>query len=177
MMAMHPAVQHRVYDEIQLLDLSQPLSYDDVTGRLPYTEMVIKETMRLFPITGVLPREIAVDVKLADFTLPKGSTCVLPIIKLHRSKKLWGDDSEVFDPDRFSAERSAARESYFYMPFSAGPRNCIGHRYAMVSMKIFLCQLIKRYKFSTHMRFSELKYSYTPFFKLLNKYAVTIEHR
>lgn len=177
MLAMHPTVQDRVHEELQLLDDTQSLTYDDVAGKLPYLEMVIKETMRLFPVAGILAREATADIQMSDCTLPKGTVCLLPMLKWLRSRKWWGDTADIFDPERFTVERSDEWDSFYYIPFSEGARNCIGQRHAMISMKIFMCHLVRRYEFSTDMKYDELKFGFEPFFKLLNKYAVKIEKR
>lgn len=177
MLAMHPAIQDRAHHEVLQLDESQPLTHDSVVGKFQYLEMVIKETLRLFPLSAMLARKVTSDMPLSDCTFPAGATCVFPVLKLHRCRHLWGDDVGVFDPERFSVERSAMRDSYFYMPFGSGSRNCIAHRYAMLSMKVFLCHMIRRYRFSTRMQLDELKVSYEPFFHLESQYAVCIVRR
>lgn len=177
MLAMHPDVQERIYDEMQQFGPQQSFSYDEITGQMQYTEMVIKETMRLYPVISFVCREVTADVRLSDCTFPKGAVLMLSVLKLHRSRRFWGDDAELFDPERFSAERSATRDSYFYMPFSTGSRNCTGHRYAMISMKIILGNLVRNYRFSTNLNYADIKCEYGPLFKFLNEYDVRIERR
>jgi cytochrome P450 len=63
------------------------------------------------------------------YTLPAGSDCVVAIYGLHKNKAIWGEDVDEFDPDRFLPENVAKRHPYSYIPFSSGPRNCIGTHY------------------------------------------------
>lgn len=177
MLAIHPAVQQRVYDEILTVGPVETLSNEDLHRHLSYTEMVLKETMRLYTPTISLARQVTEDVELSDITLPKGTVCIVPTHHFHRDPKVWGDTADEFDPERFTVERSANRDPFFYMPFSAGTRNCIGQRYAMVSMKIFLFHLMRQFEFDTNMKYDELQFSYTPFFELANNYAVKLRRR
>lgn len=60
------------------------------------------------------------------YTLPAGAGCVIAMFGMHRDKKIWGENANDFDPDRFLPENSANRHPYAYLPFSGGMRNCIG---------------------------------------------------
>lgn len=176
MMAMHPDVQQRVYDEIKSLGCDDDYGIENVAD-LPYTEMVLYETMRLFPPVHRVYRIITQPTELANCTLPVGTICVIPIYWLHRLSKVWGDDCDRFNPDRFSAEQCRQRDRLYYMPFLAGPRNCLGHKYAMISMKVLLCHLMTRFCFHTEMKLDELKFTFIVAMKLINKYAVTAVRR
>lgn len=79
-----------------------------------------------------------------EYTLPKGSSVVLGIMKLHRDAEHWNDPLK-FDPDRFLPEQISKRHPYSYVPFSAGPRNCLGFKYAMMAMKVLLATVLRYY--------------------------------
>ena len=83
-----------------------------------------------------------------DLILPKGSSAILGIIHVQRNSKYWPDPLK-FDPDRFLPEEVAKRHPFAYLPFSGGPRNCVGPRYAMMTMKAVLATVIRRFEFST----------------------------
>ncbi|KAJ3624535.1 hypothetical protein MTP99_018150 [Tenebrio molitor] len=145
MLAMHQDVQDKVYDEIvAILDGSRPPQAEDLS-EMVYLERVIKETMRLFPVVPGVARQLDTDVQLGEHTLPIGSTVLIPILSLHRNPRFWKDPLK-FDPDRFLPEEVANRHKYCYLPFSAGPRDCIGKRYAMLSMKTALAIILRQYR-------------------------------
>lgn len=178
MLAMHPKIQDQVYTEIQLLASSDDnhFTYENVS-KLTYMEMVFKESMRLFPVPSFLARVTTKETKLNNCTLPAGTNCIIPVFKLQRSRELWGHNADRFDPERFSTEQIKNYDLTYFLPFSAGPRDCIGRRYAMISMKIFLCHLLLRFRFETEMKLDELEFSHEVFLKLLNEYTVTVIRR
>lgn len=149
MLAMHPKIQDKVYQEILLNDAKDDhdLTYDTLS-RLTYMEMVIKETLRHFAVGPVVGRKATANVKLSKihnftkkknnfnlksfistekYTIPKGAQLVICSYSIHRNAKYWGPDVLQFDPDRFSSENSMKRHPFCYIPFSGGPRNCIGN--------------------------------------------------
>ncbi|XP_036141288.1 cytochrome P450 4c21 isoform X2 [Monomorium pharaonis] len=128
MLANFPEIQTKVYEE--LLEIygmktptSAPVKHDDLQ-HMHYLERIIKETMRLFPVFPVVGRDTTKDIKIGDTVLPKKATIVMPIITMFRNKKYWPNPLK-FDPDRFLTERIKACDSYYFIPFSDGPRNCI----------------------------------------------------
>lgn len=90
-----------------------------------YLENCIKESLRIYPSVPVISRSATEDIMLAGHRVPKDTTILVHIYDLHHDEKLF-PDPEKFDPDRFLLENSAGRHPYAYIPFSAGPRNCIG---------------------------------------------------
>lgn len=103
------------------------VEYNDLP-HLKYTERFIFETNRLFPLGPIVVRSHEDDIKLDDCVLPAGSSSVLMIIHTHRSEKYWPNPLR-FDPDRFLPEEVAKRHPYAYVPFTGGPRICIGKQY------------------------------------------------
>ncbi|KAL6437195.1 hypothetical protein ACFW04_005037 [Cataglyphis niger] len=92
---------------------------------LLYLDRCLKETLRLYPSVFFISRFTAEDVKLQSYVIPAGTAIHLNIYGVHRDSNFW-PNPEVFDPDRFLPERILNRHPYCYLPFSAGPRNCIG---------------------------------------------------
>ncbi len=119
-------------------------SADDLP-RLVYTRRVVEEATRLYPAApGLSTRRALADDEVCGVTIRKGTAInVLPWV-LHRHRRLW-DAPEVFDPDRFSPERSAQRPRFAYLPFGAGPRVCIGQVLAMNESILALAALAQRY--------------------------------
>lgn len=94
-------------------------------NHLHYTEMVIKESLRLFPPLPIFGRELDGEVPLGSVLIPTGTNVLLSIYSIHRNPKVW-EDPLKFIPERFLPEECSKRHKYAYLPFSAGPRNCIG---------------------------------------------------
>lgn len=158
-LAIHQDIQQKVYEEIceVFCDESVEVNYDSL-GKLKYLEMVIKETLRLFSPIPISIRETIDELDIGlDKPLCKGANIFLFNYVLHRRKDLWGKDAEKFDPDRFSPENVSTRDPYCFLPFGAGPRMCIGNRYAMISAKIETMRFIKAYKFTTKLEQKDLK--------------------
>uniref|UniRef100_A0A183BPJ4 Cytochrome P450 n=1 Tax=Globodera pallida TaxID=36090 RepID=A0A183BPJ4_GLOPA len=125
-MACHPEYQQRLHAEIVDhfgVEEALELTASDV-NELPYLDRCIRETMRMFPVIPVLERELLHDLRIGDQTLPRGVTvAILPLI-IHHNEKVYPRHWE-FDPDNFLPERVSKRSPYDYLPFSAGPRNCL----------------------------------------------------
>ncbi|XP_063927453.1 cytochrome P450 4C1-like [Zophobas morio] len=151
-LALHPDIQDQVDEEVlRVLGPEKIPDFQDLPS-LKYTELVIKETMRLFPPNIFMARDVQEDLPLDEnITLPKGSVVMLGVLHVHRSTEYWPDPLK-FDPDRFSPERSTNRHPFTYIPFSAGPMNCIGQKYAMMSLKTIVATLIRKFKFRTEYK-------------------------
>lgn len=94
---------------------------------------------------------------LGELTVPSGSTSILCILHTHRSEKYWPEPLK-FDPDRFLPEEVAKRHPYAFMPFSGGPRNCIGKKFGLMMIKCIIAQLIRRFKITTpYKRIEDIK--------------------
>lgn len=101
--------------------------------------------MRLYPPAwAILRRTIATD-RIGPYTIPAGTLIFISPYAIHRHPGFW-DDPEAFDPERFTPERSAGRPHFAYMPFSGGPRQCIGNTFAMTEAHLILATLAQRYR-------------------------------
>jgi cytochrome P450 len=107
--------------------------------------MVIDEALRLYPPAWGFSRQALSDDELGGFQLPRGWLAFVVPFVLHRLPALW-PDPETFDPDRFSAERSADRPKFAYIPFGAGPRQCIGNQFALMEAQVIVATLVQRYR-------------------------------
>ena len=108
--------------------------------------------------------------------MPKGCTCGIYIHALHNNPKYY-PKPEVFDPDRFSPENSLERHPFAYIPFSAGPRNCIGQRFAMLEMKIILAKMILNYKIESTMQMDKVRVVGELVLKSINGWPVKLVPR
>ncbi|XP_035221635.1 cytochrome P450 3A24-like isoform X2 [Stegodyphus dumicola] len=142
----YPEVQDRVREEVlQLLKSENELDYYSV-NKLQYLDNVLHESLRLYPpIHLFVNRECAEDVDLGKIRLKKGLAIQVPVFNLHRDPELWEDPDE-FKPERFSPENKEKLNPLAYQPFGAGPRNCVGMRFALMEAKLALARLLSKYK-------------------------------
>jgi len=142
----YPEIQEKVAEELE--DIFQgedrPTTMADL-GEMKYLERVIKESLRLYPSVPFISRVLNEDIELEGYVLPAGCSVILQIYDAHRNLRDF-PDPERFDPDRFLPENSKHRHPYAYVPFSAGPRNCIGQKFALLEEKSVLSSVIRRYK-------------------------------
>ncbi|XP_049643714.1 cytochrome P450 4F3-like [Suncus etruscus] len=147
-LAQHPEHQERCREEVEALlrgRAAQEVEWDDL-AQLPFLTMCIKESLRLHPpVTGV-SRCCTQDLQLPDGrVLPKGVICLISIFGIHHNPSVW-PKPEVYDPYRFEAEKAKERSPLAYIPFSAGPRNCIGQTFALAEMKVVLALTLLRFR-------------------------------
>ncbi|XP_063092485.1 cytochrome P450 4B1 isoform X2 [Cavia porcellus] len=147
-MALYPEHQQRCREEArEILGDQDSFKWDDL-GKMTYLTMCIKECFRLYPPVPQVYRQLSKPVDFVDGrSLPAGSLISLHIYALHRNSAVW-PDPEVFDPLRFSPENASGRHPFAFMPFSAGPRNCIGQQFAMNEMKVVTALCLLRFEFS-----------------------------
>ena len=113
--------------------------------KLSYLKNAIQETMRLYPPVWMFPRFCDREQVVGGYTIPAGTPILLAPYVTHRDPAAW-ERAETFDPDRFTAERSAGRPRYAYFPFSGGPRLCIGNEFALMEAQILLSMIVQRYR-------------------------------
>nr|WCC58117.1 cytochrome P450 [Pharsalia antennata] len=145
LLAMNPEIQEKVYQEvIRTVGLERPVSHSDLP-HLKYMERVLFETMRILPVTPIIERYAESDIDLGNKIIPAGTNILISVFNLHRSEAYWKNPLE-FNPDRFLPEEVAERHPYAYIPFSGGPRNCIGMKYALMMMKTTVAHVIRNYE-------------------------------
>jgi len=116
--------------------------------QLSYLDRVIKETLRLYPPIHLGSRIAATDITFRDYLIPAGTRVLYSIYLTHRDERYW-PAPQVFDPDRFAPEHAGQRPAYTFVPFGAGPRNCLGAAFAQVEAKVVLARLLQRFAFSS----------------------------
>ncbi|RLW01623.1 hypothetical protein DV515_00007834 [Chloebia gouldiae] len=147
-LAMHPDVQEKVLQEIDtVLPNKAPLTYEAIT-KLEYLDMTVNETLRIYPLGGRLERTCKKDVEINGVKIPKGFVVTIPPYVLHRDPEYWPNPDE-FRPERFSKENKGSIDPYTYLPFGAGPRNCIGMRFALLILKVAIVSLLQHFTFQT----------------------------
>ena len=140
----HPECLQKMQNEIDTVLSGQPVTFERV-GQLSYTRMVLQEVLRLRPPAAWLPRTAIADDEIAGYRIPAGTMVVLPIYMYHHHPAFW-DQPTIFDPERFSSERSAGRHAFSWIPFGAGPRLCIGRDFAMLEGQMILATLFQQFE-------------------------------
>jgi cytochrome P450 len=140
-----PAAEDKLHAELDSVLAGRAPTLADLPN-LPYARRVVDEVLRLYPPAwGIGRQQIAADT-IGGYHIPAGSSLTLVINNVHRDARFW-EAPERFDPDRFTPERSAGRHPFAYMPFGAGPRQCIGNQFALTEAHLVLATLAQRYKF------------------------------
>uniref|UniRef100_A0A8C3A968 Cytochrome P450 4V2 n=1 Tax=Cyclopterus lumpus TaxID=8103 RepID=A0A8C3A968_CYCLU len=141
----HPEAHGKVQQELQEVfgASDRPTTMEDLK-KLKYLECVIKEALRLFPSVPFFARSIGEDCNINGFTVPKGANAIIVTYALHRDPRYFPEPND-FRPERFLPENSVGRPPYAYVPFSAGLRNCIGQRFALMEEKVVLASILRNF--------------------------------
>ncbi|XP_028641336.1 cytochrome P450 3A25-like isoform X2 [Grammomys surdaster] len=143
-LATHPDIQTKLQNEIDaILPRKAPVTYDGLV-EIEYLDMVINETLRLYPIGARISRLSKKDAEINGVFIPQNTKVDIPIFILHRDPEYW-TEPEKFCPERFSKENKDRINPYVYMPFGSGPRNCIGMRFALITMKIAVVKILQNF--------------------------------
>lgn len=145
MLVNYPEVQEKVRQELlSVLEQDEEITYSTVQ-KLPYLNCVVSETMRLYPpIFAFVTREAVVDKQYGKLKIPAGTAVMAAIEYIHRDPENW-KDPHTFDPDRFLPENKQF-DPLAWQPFGAGPRNCIGMRFAHMELRLTLANILRRYR-------------------------------
>ncbi|XP_035917840.1 cytochrome P450 4c21-like [Anopheles stephensi] len=177
LLAMHPEVQAKAYEEVSGLVFSPDQEITiELMKDLHYVECVLKEAMRLMPVAPIVGRQNLAEIVLDGHRIPKGSVFLFHFYALHRRKDVWGPTADEFDPGRFLGD-GGERHPYSHLPFSGGPRGCIGYRYAMMSLKTLLAQILRSYELTTNIRYEDIRYQYQISLNLAFPHAVQLRRR
>uniref|UniRef100_A0AAQ6ANH0 unspecific monooxygenase n=1 Tax=Amphiprion ocellaris TaxID=80972 RepID=A0AAQ6ANH0_AMPOC len=147
-LATNPHIQKTLQKEIDETFPEKVRPNYDGLMQMEYLDMVVNESMRLYPIATRLERVSKTSVEVNGVTVPKGTTIMIPVYTLHRDPSLW-PEPEAFKPERFSKENKDNIDPYAFLPFGAGPRNCIGMRFAQLMMKLALVEILQNFSFVT----------------------------
>ncbi|XP_052890672.1 cytochrome P450 4d1-like [Anopheles moucheti] len=147
-LAKNPDVQHKVFDEVQTVvgyDRTRPVTMA-MLNDMSYLDLVIKETLRLYPSVPLIGRKMIQTTEINGKIFPAGANLIIMPFFLGRDARYF-PDPERFDPERFNVERSAEKTNpYQYIPFSAGPRNCIGQKFAVAELKSLVSKVLRHYE-------------------------------
>ncbi|KFM65323.1 Cytochrome P450 4c3, partial [Stegodyphus mimosarum] len=147
MLGLHPEIQKKVHEELDDVlgdDEDKSITLEDIK-ELKYLDCVLKETRRLLPPTPFIARDLDEDTNINGYMIPKGTSCGILIYMLHRDPDVF-PNPEVFDPDRFRLSNATGRHPFAYVPFSAGPRNCIGQRFATFEAITVMATILRKFE-------------------------------
>jgi cytochrome P450 len=139
LLSQHPEVEQKLSNELNALSTCS--GFSDLP-RFLYTRQIIDETMRLYPAGWVVTRKALRDDRLGEYFVPAGTEIYVPPYFIQRHPDLW-EEPDRFNPDRFRPENSGHRHRLATIPFSAGPRNCIGEHFARIEMQIHLMTIAR----------------------------------
>ncbi|XP_072941640.1 cytochrome P450 4g15 [Epargyreus clarus] len=179
MMGIHQDIQDKVVEELDQIfgDSDRPATFQD-TLEMKYLERCLMETLRMFPPVPIIARHIKQDITLpsSGVKVPSGATVVVATYKLHRRGDVY-PNPEKFDPDNFLPERSANRHYYAFVPFSAGPRSCVGRKYAMLKLKIILSTILRNFRVHSDLKESDFNLQADIILKRAEGFKVRLEAR
>lgn len=145
LLTQNPDIQKNLQEELDRVLESRDAQFNDLES-LKYTEMVIKESMRLLPPAWTLnARQANQTISVGKYLFPKDKVVFISPYANHRNPKYF-EEPEKFDPERFSEEREKTIPKHAYMPFGTGPRVCIGQSFAMMEAKLILATLLNRFE-------------------------------
>ncbi|MDX2139167.1 MAG: cytochrome P450 [Chloroflexota bacterium] len=139
----HPDVERRLQEEVDAFDGAVLTTHD--LARLPYTDMIIKETMRLYPPAWIVPRLAIADFELGGYRIRKDSVLFTSPYTMQRHPRYY-EQPERFIPERWTSEMEKALPKYAYFPFGGGPRVCIGNGFAMLEARLILATIAQRWQ-------------------------------
>ncbi|TYH23234.1 hypothetical protein ES288_A04G193100v1 [Gossypium darwinii] len=148
-LAIHTKWQEKTRQEVSEVFGDQNPNSEGI-AKLKIMNMVVNETLRLYsPVVAVI-RKIKKEVRLGKLVLPANLEILIPIIALHHDPQLWGDDVHLFKPERFVEGIASATKynSAAFIPFSMGPRSCVGMSFATTETKVALSMILQRYAFT-----------------------------
>ncbi|KAJ1523289.1 hypothetical protein ONE63_001168 [Megalurothrips usitatus] len=178
MMGLHQDIQDRVCEEIDEIfgDSDRPATFQD-TLEMKYLERCLMETLRMYPPVPVIARTLREEATLpAGYIIPAGCTVTIPIMKVHRNPHIY-PNPEVFNPDNFLPEAAASRHYYSFIPFSAGPRSCVGRKYAMLKLKILLSTILRNYRVHTTVPEEDWQMTADIILKRADGFRISLEPR
>ncbi|VDM57612.1 unnamed protein product [Angiostrongylus costaricensis] len=140
----YPEIQRKAQAEIdEVLGENDYVTVEHLPY-LKYLECCLKESLRIYPSVPMIMRELNEDQEIEGVIVPKGTQLVINQFLVHRDPTYW-QDPEDFNPDRFLPENAVGRHAFAFIPFSAGSRNCMGQRFAMMEEKVIVSWVLRHF--------------------------------
>ncbi|GLJ13653.1 hypothetical protein SUGI_0217350 [Cryptomeria japonica] len=148
LLALHPQWQQRARQEVLSLCNNRPPNFNTLP-HMKIMGMILNESLRLYTPASLFAKEAFADMKLGDLFIPKGLSVWIPVLAIHHDKDIWGEDANEFNPKRFAngTARACNNNPMGFIPFSYGPRKCVGQSFAIMEAKIVLAMIIANFKF------------------------------
>lgn len=144
LLSQHSEVEAKLHEELERVLAGRTPTLDDIAS-LPYTRMVLDETLRLYSPVPVLARDSVTDDEIDGHLIPKGAMVTVVPYATHRHPEFWDHPLEFY-PEHFTEERVAQRPRYAYFPFGSGQRICIGIHFAQMEAALILAEVAQRYR-------------------------------
>jgi len=144
LLAQYPEVEKKLWSELRAVLNGRSPRVQDLS-RLPYTERVVKEAMRLYPPAWAIVRNSLKDSDLGGYRVPAGATVMMSQWVMHRDPRYY-DQPEQFNPDRWLEGRAKGASKFTYFPFGGGPRTCIGASFATMEGVLVLAAIAQSYQ-------------------------------
>ncbi|KPM09401.1 cytochrome P450-like protein 21 [Sarcoptes scabiei] len=174
----HPEVQTKIHEELDSIygdQIDREIRFEDLR-HMKYLERCIKETLRIYPPVLFIARNIREEIQIKEALIPKKTTCMILFYQLHRDPKYF-PNPERYDPDRFSPQQMNGRHAFAFTPFSAGPRNCIGQRFAMQTVKALLASIFRKYRIKSLVPMDQVELAFGSTVGPKNKITIKFEPR
>eukprot|EP01125_Pyxidicula_operculata_P013786 TRINITY_DN4572_c0_g1_i1.p1 TRINITY_DN4572_c0_g1~~TRINITY_DN4572_c0_g1_i1.p1 ORF type:complete len:484 (-),score=84.08 TRINITY_DN4572_c0_g1_i1:147-1598(-) len=140
LLSLNPRVQEKIQEEVDSVIGDRIPSLDDEPN-LVYCSNVLKETLRVYPVVPLIDRSNDEKIVVDDYIIPKDSSLTISIYSLHHDPNIW-KDPEMFIPERW--ENPDSKNNFVWTPFSAGPRNCIGSKFATQEIIIAIAMIFQK---------------------------------
>ena len=144
LLSQHPDVEQRLWAELREVLNGRSPTMEDIP-RLPYTDRVLKESMRLYPPVWAVVRNPIEDCTIGGYRVPAGTSVVMSQWVMHRDPRFY-DEPERFHPDRWLEERGETLPKFAYFPFGGGPRSCIGASFATMEATLVLATIAQKFQ-------------------------------
>ncbi|KAL8255361.1 hypothetical protein R6Q59_033582 [Mikania micrantha] len=160
LLGLHLEWQTRARDEV-LHVLGDKKPDIDLLSQLKVMNIIFNEVLRLYPSIVSMTRQVYEETKLGNLTLPAGSLVQINTLMLHHDRDMWGDDVLEFKPKRFSEGilKATTNGQAAYLPFSGGPRICVGQNFAIVEAKLCLAMILQHFSFEVSPSYSHAPYT------------------
>lgn len=173
----HPHCQKRLYDEIEEwwpLSASIPSIDSNCLAALKYLDACVKESLRLFPSVPIIGRRLSKSIQFGSYIVPKHATTIVYLYGLHRNGATFPQPNQ-FRPERFLGNANLNRaHSFGFLPFSAGQRNCIGQKLALLEIKLMILYLIRSFRIESLVALDQVSISVELVMRPKSKMAIRL---